>query len=105
MAQHIFLRQALKLIDELEVFDIEIRTFNKFNKSGGSYRIYKNAKKVKSDDKKSSNVSLDFYRKARERKNPNHWENATRNIELPNGQIKKIKIRYIIKLNGIEVIY
>ena len=46
-----------------------------------------------------------FYRPVRERKNPNHHENKTRNIELQSGQIKKLNFRLITKFNGLEVIY
>jgi hypothetical protein len=38
-------------------------------------------------------------------RNPNHFDNRTRNIELPSGEIKKIRIDFIIEINGNKVIY
>jgi hypothetical protein len=38
-------------------------------------------------------------------KNPHHWEHATRNLILPNGQIRKCHIRLIIEFNGKKVCY
>ena len=38
-------------------------------------------------------------------KNPNHWENSTRNIKLPNGQKRKLHIRLIIEFNNMKVCY
>ncbi|UZR95937.1 hypothetical protein [Chondrinema litorale] len=35
----------------------------------------------------------------------NHWHNATRNILLPNGQIRKLHIRLIVRFNQQTVIY
>ena len=41
----------------------------------------------------------------KERKNPHHFQNKTRNIRLPNGERRKIHIRFIIEFNGQKVIY
>lgn len=38
-------------------------------------------------------------------KNPNHWDNGTRNIRLENGQIRKIHIRFIKSFNQMQIIY
>lgn len=38
-------------------------------------------------------------------KDPDHWKNATRNLLLPNGQMRKIHIRLIIGFNGKKVCY
>jgi hypothetical protein len=38
-------------------------------------------------------------------KDPHHWINSTRNILLPNGQIRKIHIRLIIEFNGQKVCF
>lgn len=113
MEKHIFLRQVLEMMKQKDAlgnpvhFDIEVRTFNKYNKTGGVYKIYKNAKLLVGEKLKGKQFieAEHFYRKHRSRKNPNHWDNATRNIELESGQIKKIKLRYIIRYNGIFVNY
>jgi len=88
-------------------FTLEVRTFNSNNKSGGRYRIYKVAKLLKAQKLKGKvfNPNSHEFRQYRVRKNPNHWENRTRNIELQNQMVRKVKILYIIKFNGLEVIY
>jgi hypothetical protein len=113
MVQRIFLRQVLETMKKIDVnggavpFDIEFRTFNKNNKMGGVLKKYENAKLLigkKMKGKPFIDVEH-FYRPLRVRKNPNHWDNKTRNIELSGGQIKKINILYITKFNNLEVIY
>lgn len=83
-------------------FDIEIREFSKQNGTGGKYRIYTDARRLISKPKHHKNQlnvrNLLFEKKPR--KNPNHHENHTINIELPNGDIKTINRLFIIKFNG-----
>ncbi|WP_217425252.1 hypothetical protein [Flavobacterium sp. 14A] len=107
------MRQVLEIIKKVDVqgiaipFDIEFRTRNKNNNTGGVLKNYKNAKLL-IGTKQKGKAFIDaehFYRKERIRKNPNHFENATRNIELENGRIIKINFRYITKFNDQEVIY
>jgi len=38
-------------------------------------------------------------------RDPNHWTNATRNILLPNGRIRKLHIRLIIEFNHKKVFF
>jgi hypothetical protein len=38
-------------------------------------------------------------------KDPHHWINSTRNILLPNGQIRKVHIRLIIEFNHQKVCF
>jgi len=113
MIKHIFLRQVLEVMKKIDSkgnaisFDIEFRTFNRNNKAGGGLKKYTNAKLL--IGKKLKGKDFDpmehFYRIEKERKNPNHWQNKTRNIELASGQIRKLNILYITKFNGLEVIY
>jgi len=105
MEHTIFLREVLhdmKKLDSLKNpvrFDVSVREFNRQNKSGGTYRQYKNCMLLQpaknSQGKKPADAS----------KNPRHWENKTRNIKLENGEIKKINILYIITYNGKKVVY
>lgn len=113
MNKKIFLRQVLEIIKKTDAdgkaieFDIQFRTFNKNNKSGGALKKYQRARLLigkKLNGKPFIDIEH-FYRVDRVRKNPNHWDNRTRNIELQNGQIKKMNIRYITNFNGLEVIY
>ena len=39
------------------------------------------------------------------KKDPRHWVNATRNILLENGKIRKVHIRLIIEFNNQKVCY
>jgi hypothetical protein len=38
-------------------------------------------------------------------KDPRHWTHSTRNVLLPNGQIRKVHIRLIIEFNNKKVCY
>ena len=113
MVEHIFLRQVLKEMEKIGTdkkpvpFEIECRTFNTNNKSGGALKKYSNARLlVKTKSKgKVFNPYEHEYRVFRNRKNPNHWDNRTRNIELSNGMVRKLKILYITKFNGKPVAY
>lgn len=113
MINKIFLRQVLKEMekigpDNLPVkFSIEVRTFNSQNKEGGRLVKYTDASLLvkPAKKKKAFNPMEHLYRVERDRKNPNHWSNRTRNIQTKSGQIKKLKILYITKFNGLEVVY
>lgn len=113
MVKRIFLRQVLEIIKKTDTkgdalpFDIEFRTYNRNNKMGGVLKRYEGAK-LCMGKKLKGKPFIDaeyFYRQQRVRKNPNHFDNRTRNIELPGGQIKKINILFITKFNNLEVIY
>ncbi len=80
-------------------FSIVIRTFNRQNKSGGRLVYYENATLMQPPKNTSAtrlSQKIDF-------KNPNHWENRTRNVKTNEG-IKKIHILFIIKFNGLDVV-
>jgi len=109
MENQIFLKEVLKIIHSKDTegnpvrFDLELREFSRQNKTGGKYKAYNEAcllsaaKKGKTGNKR--------YFEEKEKRNQNHWENRTRNIELANGDIKRINILYIIKFNGKKVMY
>lgn len=113
MVKHIFLRQVVEEIKKTDAkgnaipFDIECRTYNANNGSGGILKKYKGAKLLIGKKLKGKPFfeAEHLFRIDKERKNPNHWMHRTRNIELESGQIKKIKILYITRFNGLEVIY
>nr|WP_315245154.1 hypothetical protein [uncultured Flavobacterium sp.] len=113
MVKAIFLRQVLEEIKKTNAlgegvpFDIEFRTYNKNNKMGGVLKKYNDVKLLIGVKMKGKPfIEADhFYRTARKRKNPNHFENRTRNIELSSGHIKKLNILYITKFNGLQVVY
>lgn len=89
-------------------FDISVREFSAQSKTGGKFKVYNSARLLISKPK-NKNTRKSALQKLLTpdvaRKNPNHWDNQTRNIELANGEIKKINIRFIIMFNGKKVIY
>ena len=112
MVKTIFLRQVLEKMNEKDKlnkpipFSIEVRTFNSNNKTGGELKVYKDAVLLlKESNGQVFNPMEHSYRQIRERRNPNHWDNRTRNIELKSGFIRKIKILYITKFNDMDVVY
>lgn len=113
MVKQIFMRQVLAEINKKDSsgnaipFSIEFRTFNRNNKMGGVLKKYDGAKLLvgKKLEGKPFVAAEHFYRTERVRKNPNHYENTTRNIETATGRIVKLNFRYITKFNGKEVIY
>ena len=82
-------------------FSLKIRSFNLQNKTGGKLISYEEAVLLRPPAKKGA------VRLADETpfKNPNHWENRTRNIKLKNGEIKKIHIIFIEEFNGKKVVF
>jgi hypothetical protein len=100
MEQQIFtLNEALKVFsfrDEKKhflPFDIEFRTFNDQTKKGGKLKSFKGVKYLPEAKQELTN------------KAPLHFENRTRNIELTTGEIRKVKIDFIISINNKKVIY
>lgn len=86
-------------------FSIEWRTFNKQNKMGGKLKVENNAILCMKNTSKTNIVkSLQKEPIEKARKNPNHWSNKTRNIELSNGEVKTISILLITKFNGKTVV-
>jgi len=95
-----FLSEVLERMKEAP-FTLEMRTFNKYNKSGGKTIIYEDCELLRPPKKKGVKRLAD----PTPFKNPNHFENRTRNIKLPTGEIKTIHIIFIIRFNGILVGY
>lgn len=110
----ISLREVLTEIDKKDTkgnavpFSCLVYTLNRNSKKGGRLIAYKNAKLLKGkSSKKPTLTSLEISASTlpKSKRNPNHFKNATRNIELPNGDIKKIHIRYIDTFNGKKMVY
>lgn len=110
----VFLRDVLEQMRTLNEngravpFSISFRTLNRQSKTGGRLVQYPEAKLViKEENPKADSItSLRYHKKqVKTRRKPNHWDNKTRNIKLPNGQIKKIHINHIISFNGKKVVY
>ena len=107
MVKTIFLKDVLsemKRQDEYKnplPFSIKVRTFNLKNKKGGKLLEYKNATLMQPPKKKGAKrLAMDT-----EFKNPNHFENRTRNLKTENGEIKKIHTIFIDEFNGLKVVF
>lgn len=105
MQKAIFLSQVLMEMKKLDAnknpipFSISVRTYNNQNKSGGKLITFENAvlmQAPKTPGKIRLSQNRDF-------KNPNHFDNRTRNLKTGEG-IKKINILFIIKFNGCDVV-
>jgi hypothetical protein len=100
--------KTLNAKGEAPLFSIKFRTYNKFSKTGGALKHYPAAKLVMKEESKNHNSIESLRSKPKpvvNRKNPNHFENKTRNLSLPTGEKRKINIRYIIEFNNQKVIY
>lgn len=112
MEETISLKDALVIIDKKDKegnaypFDITFRSLNRNSKTGGKLYEYKQVKKLITKKSSSTTASIKAVQSGViETRNPNHFFNRTRNLELQNGDIKKIHIRLIISINGKKVIY
>ncbi|MCK0203495.1 hypothetical protein MWN41_10775 [Ornithobacterium rhinotracheale] len=74
-------------------FNLKIWQFNKQNKSAGRVVEYRGCELMTPTQK------------TKYLRNPNHFENRTRNIKLPDGSVKTIHIIFIKEFNGKPVLY
>lgn len=112
----VYLKEVLEQMRKLDTngravrFDISVRTFNRQTKKGGKLKVYNNVKLVMNEKgvDRDSIYALQNFKNGtavRDRKNPRHFQNKTRNIRLESGEVKKIHINYIIEFNGKKVVY
>lgn len=103
----IFLKDALKIFSlkddkgMYKPFDLVYRTFNRTSKKGGKLKNYQGVKYLPSANPEKKSI----HRLNTFTKNPNHFKNRTRNIELPDGSIVTVRIDFIISINNQKVIY
>lgn len=90
----------MPIIDSGETFSLQYVTVDRKRKTGGKFIDLTEARV-----NKSSIVSGQSQTKTTGNKSPNQYENATRNLVLPNGQIRKCHIRLITMFNGQPVTY
>lgn len=114
MKQTISLKEALQIIEKKDVegfpipFNIEFRTLQRQSKTGGSLKTINGATILCAVPKqKVSNKHLieRLQQPERFKKSPNHYQNRTRNIQKPNGEIAKVRIRLIVSINNQKVVY
>lgn len=107
MEKIIFLSDVLKIMRQTEKekpvpFSIEWRSFNSQNKLGG--RLNKAEKAILCFYIPTLKKSSQKNQGEKNKKNPNHFENRTRNIELLTGNKVKIHIDLITKFNNKKVV-
>ena len=113
MENGISLKNAVAIIDRVDAsgnaipFYLTFRTYQKFSKTGGKLLEYNQVKKLRSKKTIPSNASLlvAVQTPVATKRNPNHYANRTRNLELQNGDKKKIHIRLIMSINGQKIYY
>lgn len=113
MNDTISLTEALKIIDRQDKtggsipFDITFRSLQRNSKTGGKLYTYNQVKKYRKKKYEHSTAAMinAVSSGAFETKNPNHFANRTQNLEMQNGEIKKIHIRLMISINGKTIIY
>jgi len=110
---YIQLKDLLEQMNQLDEnnmpksFQIKFVTADRGKKTGGEIIEIPSAKrcvgyrngKLVFDSRESSSPTT------RKRRDPNHWANSTRNLLLPNKQIRTIHIRLIIEFNNQKVFF
>ena len=102
---------ALNLMDEVDreenpiPFSLKYITYNRKKKSGGE--IIEIDKAVKCVAMRGGKIVYDTRKKEKDiSKNPNHFKNSTRNLNIVGtDQIRKCNIRLITEFNGQKVIW
>jgi hypothetical protein len=100
----VLFKDMIEYMDSGQPFSLSFVSYDKKRKSGGEWVEIKSA--VKFMAKNSSGQSIESAQPTFKGviKNPHHFENATRNIKLQNGQLRKIHIRLIRVFNNKKVI-
>jgi len=112
---YIRLSDVLNLMDQIGddgkpiSFQMKFVKADRTRGTGGEIIEIPSGRKVISKDKKGNPV-FDLRPKTKAsdpsvKKDPRHWVNATRNILLENGEIRKVHIRLIIQFNQQKVCY
>lgn len=100
------------MLDEMDkgtTFSIAFVTYNAQKKTGGEYielpQCIKHNFKTKEQRKRQVSQPTPIYSTANKPKNPNHYNNCTRNIvQLPQGNLIKIHIRLVRRFNNLIVL-
>lgn len=88
-------------------FDIAYWTFNSQTKKGGKLKKVLGAKYLPEANKNRTPgfSPEEIFAVDKPSRNPNHFTNRTRNIELPDGSIRKVRIDLIKSINNKKMIY
>lgn len=100
MVETITLKEVLDWMDTGAPFSIAFVTSDDKRKLGGEWIEIKQASKYVPFTRAEQERLDKAQPRVRTFKNPNHYENSTRNIELKNKDIRKVHIRLIRRFNG-----
>lgn len=111
--EKISLKEGLAILNQkdhrgtLIPFDMTYRTFNATSKRGGKLKFYNDARLLleKNPNRIHKDTIENILVPVKPSKNPNHFANRTRNIELPDFSVVTICIDFIISINNKEIIY
>lgn len=107
------LKEALEIMRRRDIkgepvpFDITYKTFSAISKKGGKHKTIQGATYLppaNPDSETEINI-LNVLDPVRAKRNPNHYKNRTRNLQLPNKDVRTIHIDFIISINNLTVIY
>lgn len=113
-SKFIRLWDVLKVMDSLDGeekpvrFQMKYVTANRLQGIGGEIIELKDACKCSGKTKQGKPIfaaKKAFPSNDHTAKDPQHWTHSTRNILLPNGQIRKAHIRLMIEFNNQKVCY
>lgn len=94
----ITLKEAIEMMDSGAYFSIDFVTADMRRGTGGEWihlpRCRKNPRQTKAEKE------AEKMRVLRPKRDPRHYENSTRNLLLANGEIRKVHLRLIRKING-----
>jgi len=113
MKNGISFKAAIAIIDKVDAqgkacpFDISFRTLQRNSRTGGRLVTYRKVKKyrVKKGAPHKKAILKTVQSGTTTKRHPNHYTNRTRNLELQNGEIKKIHVRLIDTINGKKMHY
>ena len=104
MQNKITFKEALEIIDSGQFFDIRFITCDLKKGTGGEQYDLKKVCKYKNPSHAQQQSLAKAQPTTKNSKNPNHYENSTRNLKLENGSLLKVHIRLIRKINGKTVL-
>jgi hypothetical protein len=99
----ITLKEVLQMMDNGHRFSISFITADKHKKKGGEWITIADAFKGHERTPQQKISAAASQPKTALLKHPHHFENSTRNIHLPNGEVRKVHIRLIRRFNGLIV--
>lgn len=107
------LRDAIKLIEtpvdgKAPRFSVRFITYDEQRGTGGEVLKFDEVTLVGVKDAPRFQIPDEFRRQQPMRislsRGPNHRANKTKNVRLKNGQVRKIHLRFITHINGIQII-